>query len=113
MPLNANQLTAFWTDYDQMGLSNCTRVKMETDGLTLPEDFADFSEKEDLNALYRTLLKPAKTTVGAGVNARIREVAQYEIPTRLQICLHVAQKMMAYYTMVGRLVEAITCSGLS
>jgi len=79
-----------------MGLSDRTRVKMETEGLTLPEDFADFSEKEDLDALYRTLLKPAKTTVGAGANARLREVAQYEIPTRSQIRLHVAPKMMVY-----------------
>ena len=113
MPLNADQLTAFWTDYNQMGLSNCTPAKMETEGLTLPEDFADFSKKEDLSALYRTLVKPAKTTVGASVNAWLREVAQCEILTRLQIRLHVAQKMMAYYTMIGRLVEAMTCSGLS
>ncbi len=89
-----------------MGLSDRTCVKMETEGLTLPEDFADFSEKEDLDALYRTLLKPAKTTVGAGANAQLREVAQYEIPTRSQIRLHVARKMMVYYAMVGRSVEA-------
>ena len=78
-----------------MGLSARTRAKMETEGLMLLEDFGDFAEKEDLNALYRTLLKPATTTVGAGVNAWLREVAQYKIPTRLQIRLHVAQKMMA------------------
>ena len=48
---------------------------MAQEGLTLPEDFADFSKKEDLDALYCSLLKPAKTTVGAGVNARLWEVA--------------------------------------
>ena len=75
MPLDAAQLTAFWTGNNQMGLSDCTCAKMVEEGLTLPEDFADFSKKENLDALYRTLLKPAKTTVGAGVNARLREVA--------------------------------------
>jgi hypothetical protein len=95
MPLDATQLIVFWTDNDQMGLSARTRAKMETEGLMLLEDFGDFAEKEDLNALYRTLLKPATTTVGAGVNAWLREVAQYKIPTMLQIRLHVAQKMMA------------------
>ena len=89
-----------------MGLSARTRAKMETDGLKLLENFTDFSENEDLDALYCTFLKPAKTTFGAGVNARLREVAQYEIPTRSQIRLQVSRKMMAYYTMVGRLVEA-------
>jgi hypothetical protein len=106
MPLDATQLTIFWTDNNQMGLSARICAKMETEGLMLPEDFADFAKKEDLNALYRTLLKPTKTTVGASVNAGLREVSQYKIPTRLQIRLHVAQKMMAYYTIVGRLVEA-------
>ena len=106
MPLNSDQLTSFWTDNDQMGLSARTRAKMETDGLKLLENFTDFSENEDLDALYCTFLKPAKTTFGAGVNARLREVAQYEIPTRSQIRLQVSRKMMAYYTMVGRLVEA-------
>ena len=106
MPLNNAQLTAFWTDNDQMGLSDCTPDKMAQEGLTLPEDFVDFSKKEDLDALYRTLLKPAKTSVGVGVNVRLQEVAQYEIPTRSQIRLHVARKMMVYYAMVGRSVEA-------
>jgi hypothetical protein len=63
MPLNDAQLTAFWTDYNPMGLSHRTRAKMSQEGLTLPEDFIDFSKKEDLDALYRTLLKPAKTPV--------------------------------------------------
>ena len=59
---------------------------MAQEGLTLLEDFADFSEKEDLNVLYCTLLKPAKTADGAVVNARLRE------------------EMMAYYTMVGHTI---------
>ena len=45
MPLNATQLTAFWRDNDQMGLSARTCTKMETEGLTLPEDFADFPRR--------------------------------------------------------------------
>jgi len=62
MPFNAAQLTAFWTDYAQMALSHRTHGQMAAEGLTVPADFVDFAEKEELEALLKRLYKPAKTT---------------------------------------------------
>ena len=41
------QLTAFWTSPAQMGLTARTRLQMAAEGLTTPDDFEDFPEKDD------------------------------------------------------------------
>ena len=48
MPFTVAQLTAFWTSQDQMGLTARTRVQMAAEGLTTPDDFEDFPEKDNL-----------------------------------------------------------------
>jgi hypothetical protein len=68
MPFTIAQLTAFWTGPAQMGLTARTRVQMAAEGLATPDDFEDFPEKEDLEGMFKQLLKPAKTP-GLGVNA--------------------------------------------
>jgi hypothetical protein len=80
MPFNTAQLTVFWTSPDQMGLSACTRTQMVVEGLATPADFEDFSEKEDLKALVKLLLKLAKVPHGAAGN--LREVESYAIPAK-------------------------------
>ena len=80
MPFDAAQLTAFWTSPDQMGLSARTRTQMASEGLVTPADFEDFSEKSDLDALVKLLLKPAKVRHGAAGN--LREVESYAIPAK-------------------------------
>ena len=80
MPFDAAQLTAFWTSPDQMGLSARTCTQMAVEGLVTPANFEDFSEKEDLKALVKLLLKPAKVPRGAAGN--LREVESYAIPAK-------------------------------
>ena len=87
MPFTVTQLTAFWTGQAQMGLTACTHVQMAAEGLTTPDDFEDFPEKEDLEGLFKQLLKPAKTP-GLGANALPQEVATFVIPAKLMIRLH-------------------------
>jgi hypothetical protein len=82
LPFNANQLTAFWTLPDQMGLSARTRTQMVLEELVTPADFEDFSERSDLDALVRLLLKPAKVPRGAAGN--LWEVESYAIPLNLR-----------------------------
>jgi len=62
MPFTIAQLTAFWTSPAQMGLTARTCVQMEAEGLATPDDFEDFPEKEDLEGIFKQLLKPAKDT---------------------------------------------------
>ena len=102
MPLTAAQLTAFWTNPAQMGLSARTRTQIAAEGLVTPEDFEDFNDEADLEGLFKLLLKPPKVMVGAVLT----EVAAYVIPAKTMIRLHGVRLIMAYYRMVGRAVEA-------
>jgi hypothetical protein len=106
MPFSAAQLTAFWTSNAQMGLTARTCTKMATEGLTTPADSEDYAEEADLELLFKTLLKPAKVTVGA----RLQEVVQYKIPAKLMIHLHGVRKIVKYYGMVGQDIEAVDLS---
>ena len=64
-----------------MGLSARTRTQMALEGLVTPADFEDFSERSDLDALIKLLLKPAKVPDGA--RGSLREVESYaSLPSR-------------------------------
>jgi hypothetical protein len=68
MLFTAAQLNTFCKIQAQMGLTDCTQVQMAAEGLATPDDFEDFPEKEDLEGLFKQLLKPVKTP-GLGANA--------------------------------------------
>ena len=104
MPFTIAQLTAFWTSPAQMGLTARTRVHMAAEGLATPDDFEDFPEKEDLEGMFKQLLKPAKTP-GLGTNALPQEVATFVIPAKSMICLQGVRIIVLYYKMVGRMIE--------
>ena len=106
MPFTAAQLTAFWTDNAQMALSHRTRGQMAAEGLTVPADFVDFAEKDELEALLKRLYKPAKTTHGVGAAMVLREVQAYEVPARSVVRLHGVRVIVRYYNSVGRALEA-------
>jgi hypothetical protein len=103
MPFTAATLTAFWTNNAQMGLVARTRTQMQNEGLVVPQDFEDFAEKEDLDALFKILLKPAKIPGGAA--GALIEVASYVIPAKSQIRIDGARKMVLYYILIGRPLE--------
>jgi hypothetical protein len=44
MVLTAAQITAFFTDVDQMGLPDATRIKLQAEEINEPSDLADFDE---------------------------------------------------------------------
>ena len=97
MVLSAAQLTAFWTGPNQMGLSGRTRRQMASEGLVVPgADFEDFSKKDDLDALFKLLLKPAKVDTGTPAAPILTEVASYVIPAKSQIRIDGARKMVLY-----------------
>ena len=81
MPFTIAQLTVFWTSQAQIGLTACTRVHMAAEGFTTPDNFEDFPEKDNLEGLFKKLLKPAKIP-GVGANAQPQEVATFVIPAK-------------------------------
>ena len=95
MPFTVAQLTAFWTSQAQMGLTARTRVHMAVEGLTTPGDFEDFPEKDDLEGLFKQLLKPTKTP-GVGAHALPQEVETFVIPAKSMIRLHGVRIIVLY-----------------
>ena len=87
-----------------MGLPDRTRVQMVAEGLTMPDDFKDLSEKEDLKGLFKLLLKPAKIPED-GANAPLQEEATFVIPAKLMTRLHGVHKIVLYYKLVGCTIE--------
>ena len=92
MPLTAAQLTRFWTHQDEIGLSARTRGQMAIEGLAIPEDFNDFVKKSHLEALIKTLLKPAKIPVGPPAAGALREVEAYTVTAKSMIRLDGARQ---------------------
>ena len=104
MPFTIAQLAAFWTSSAQMGLPARTCVQMVAEGLTTADNFEDFSEKEDLEGIFKLLLKPARIP-GVGANAPLQKVATCIIPAKLMILLHGVRKIVLYYKLVRRTIE--------
>ena len=69
----------------------------------IPSDFEDFSEKEDLEALMKLLMKPPK--VPHGMHGALREVASYLVSAKSQIQIDGARMLVLYYILVGRTLE--------
>ena len=103
MPFTAADLDAFWTDPAQMGIVPRTRAQMALEGLVIPADFEDFSEKEDLEALMKLLMKPPK--VPHGMHGALREVASYVVSAKSLIRINGACMLVLYYILVGRTLE--------
>ena len=95
MPFTVAQPTAFWKSQAQMGLTACMRVQMAAEGLTTPDNFEDFPEKDDLDVYFKQLLKPAKIP-GVGATALPQEVATFVIPEKSMIPLHGVQIIVLY-----------------
>jgi hypothetical protein len=90
-----------------MGLIFHTCTQMAAEGLSVPADFEDFAEKEDLEALFKLLLKPAKIAHGHAAQSLQREVASFIfiILAKSMICLDGAIKAVNYYKLVVRAIE--------
>ena len=52
MPLTAAQLTAFWTNPAQMGLSARTHTQIAAKGFVTLNDFEEFNDEADLDGLF-------------------------------------------------------------
>jgi hypothetical protein len=101
---NAAQLTSFFEGLDFMALSNCTRLQLAHEGITVPDNFIDF-DAEGLKGIFLNLLKPPKIpTAGTAALAAgcLREIMAYEVSAKCMMHLKGAQKIAKFYENVGR-----------
>ena len=58
MVLSAPQVTAFFEDNDKMGLSNRTRLYLQGEGISHPEDLLEFVEKDAWKQIVEACRRP-------------------------------------------------------
>ena len=87
-----------------MALSNCTRLQLAHEGITVPDDFIDF-DAEGLEGIFLNLLKPPKVPAASAAAlavGRLRKIMAYEVLAKSKMCLKGAQKIAKFYENVGR-----------
>ena len=107
MVLTAGQLTLFFEDANQMGLSNRTRLHLQTEGIATPDDLVDFVTKDSWDPIVDNCKRPPQIP-GAG-GALVNQQA-FHLPAKSLMRLKVAAQVVLYYTRTGR---ALTSANLT
>ena len=104
MVLTAAQTTTFFEYADQMGIPHATVLQLQSKGITLVSDLADFN-KDSLQQLADNLRRPSGRVPDPNTAAQPGST----IPTppfvfgaKCQRCIAVACDMVKYYITVGR-----------
>ncbi len=100
----AAQLTSFFEGQDYMALSNCKRLQLALEGITVPDDFIDF-DADGLEGIFLNLQKPPKvpaTGAAAIAAGRLRKIMAYEVLEKSKMHLKGTQKIAKFYENVGR-----------
>ena len=104
MVLTANQIQAFFTEADQMGIPQPTVIQMQTEGITTVDDLKDF-DKDSLHQMADNLRRPGGRVPDPNPDAP--EGATIPTPpftfgAKSQKRLTVACDLVRYYITVGR-----------
>ncbi len=101
MVLTAGQLTGFFEDAAQMGLSNRTRVHLQTEGINVPDDLIDFVGKEDWTLILDNCRRPPQIP-GQGVGVALVNQQAFHLPARSLMRLKVAAQVVLFYNRTSR-----------
>jgi hypothetical protein len=108
MVLTAAQITAFFTDADQMGLPNPTMVKLQEEGINEPSNLADFDE-ETLKKAATNLRNPGDRIPNPDENATAGSTIPrppYVFGAQSQKRLMEAGELIRFYETIGRTLTA-------
>ena len=105
MPITANQVTAFFRDIDQMGLSACTCIHLQGEGILIPEDLIDFTSKDSWEQIVENCKRPDRIPDPANIGKFIVQDA-FQLPAKSFMRLKVAAKAVEYYSKMDRLLTA-------
>ena len=103
MVLTAGQLTLFFEDANQMGLSNRTRLHLQTEGITTPDDLVDFVTKDSWDPIVDNCKRPPQIP-GAG-GALVNQQA-FHLPAKSLMRLKTAAQVVLFYNRTGRALTA-------
>ena len=105
MVLTAGQLTAFFEDANQMGLSNRTRVHLQTEGISTPDDLIEFVGKEDWTPILDNCRRPPQIP-GQGAGAALVHQQAFHLPAKSLMRLKVAAQVVLFYDRTSRPLTA-------
>ena len=104
MVLTATQVTAFFEAANQMAIPHETRLQLQSEGMSDPNDLVDFDE-DSIKSISENLRRPGgrvpDTTPGAAVGATV-PASPFVFGAKSQIRLAAACDLVRYYQMVGR-----------
>ena len=106
MVLTAHQLTSFFEDANQMGLSNRTRLHLQTEGITDPVDLIDFVTKDSWDPIVDNCKRPPQIPgPGQGAGVFVNQQA-FHLPAKSLMRLKTAAQVVLYYDRTGRTLTA-------
>ena len=105
MVLTAGQLTAFFKYANQMGLSNRTRVHLQTEGISTPDDLIEFVGKEDWTPILDNCRRPPQIP-GQGAGAALVHQQAFHLPAKSLMRLKVAAQVVLFYDRTSRPLTA-------
>ena len=99
------QITSFFQDADQMGLSNRTRIYLQGEGIDHPDDLAEFLDKETWDQIIENCKRPPQVPApggGAGLVAQ----QPFLLPAKSLMRLKTAARIVDYYQRTARPLTA-------
>ena len=105
MVLTNAQTTAFFTDEHQMNLPGRTRTFLQSEGITSPEDLAEFTTKDDWEQLLANCKRPPQIPDPANAALMIND-QPYRMPAKSLMRLKVAAVAIKYYRDTARPLAA-------
>ena len=107
MVFTNTQITSFFEDRDQMGLSNRTRVYLQGEGITDPSDLLEFVDKDAWLQIVETCKRPPQVPgPGAPPNPALVSQQPFQLPAKSLLRLKVASKVVEYYDRTERTLTA-------
>ena len=108
MVVTQQQLTAFFTSPDQLGIPAATHVQLQSEGIATFEDLLSF-KPEDVKRIAESLRRPSgrvpDPTAGAAAGTTIPTPA-FSFPIKSQIRLEEAIELAHFYDTIGRQFSA-------
>ena len=99
MVFTAAQTTTFFTEAAQMGLTNCTKDQLNSEGIETIDDLANFDDDEIWKQVISNYKNPPKV---ADANGVLQEQAAFHLPEKFPHRLKVATRAVTYYLETGR-----------
>ena len=103
MVFTAAQITSFFEDAAQMGLSNRTRLYIQGEGINHPDDLQEFAEKDAWDQIIENCKMPPQSANAAGV---LINQQPFIFPAKSLMRLRIAARVVDYYARTSRLLTA-------